>query len=112
MQGMQDRAQLTTVIQVWDVGTGARGDLRTNFWVYLGILRKMAAPVFSKHWYDRPEKEQKTAMSKFHAAVASARSGTDEAVKQVQILLGWNSKEKSWVAIPNTFVWRVESPKK
>ncbi len=48
----------------------------------------MAAPVFSKHWYDRPEKEQKTAMSKFHAAVASARSGTDEAVKQVQILLG------------------------
>ena len=43
----------------------------------------MAAPLFSKHWYDKPEKEQKSAMSKFQAAVASARTSTDEGVKQV-----------------------------
>ena len=43
----------------------------------------MAAPVFSKHWYDKSERDQKTAMNKFQAAVASARSGNDEAVKQV-----------------------------
>ncbi len=43
----------------------------------------MAAPIFSKHWYDKPEKDQKSAMNKFQAAVASARAGTDEAVKQV-----------------------------
>ena len=43
----------------------------------------MAAPLFSKHWYDKAERDQKTAMTKFHAAVASARTGADEAVRQV-----------------------------
>ncbi len=43
----------------------------------------MAAPIFSKHWYDKPEKDQKAAMNKFQAAVASARTSTDEGVKQV-----------------------------
>ena len=52
----------------------------------------MAAPVFSKHWYDKPERDQKAAMSKFQAAVASARSGTDEAVKQVLERSGCNSE--------------------
>ncbi len=51
----------------------------------------MAAPIFAKHWYNKSAKDQKTAMNKFHAAVASARSGSDEAVKQVQ---------SNWVEIP------------
>ncbi len=43
----------------------------------------MAAPIFSKHWYDKPEKERTAAMNKFQAAVMSARTSSDEGVKQV-----------------------------
>jgi len=47
----------------------------------------MAAPVFNKRFYDRPDAEFDKAMKTFKAAVAAARAGTDEAIKQVVLLL-------------------------
>lgn len=43
----------------------------------------MAAPVFGKTWYSKSKEEHAEAMEEFKAAVATARQGSDEAVKQV-----------------------------
>jgi len=45
----------------------------------------MAAPVFSKHIYERPDAEFDKSMKTMKAAVASARAGSDEAIKQVVV---------------------------
>ncbi len=43
----------------------------------------MAAPIFGKDWYRKPPLQHKEASDKFRAAVVSARSGQDEAARQV-----------------------------
>ena len=43
----------------------------------------MAAPIFGKKWYEKSKEEQAEANEQFRGAVASARAGSDEAVRQV-----------------------------
>jgi hypothetical protein len=46
----------------------------------------MAAPIFGKKWYEHSSEHQKEANRHFEAAVASARAGSNEAVRQVILL--------------------------
>lgn len=46
----------------------------------------MAAPCFSKRFYEESDDEFDKALRTMKAAVASARAGSDEAVKQVQFV--------------------------
>jgi hypothetical protein len=43
----------------------------------------MAAPLFGKHWYEKPKDKHGEAMEQFKAAVVSARGSSDDAIKQV-----------------------------
>ncbi len=46
----------------------------------------MAAPIFGKKWYEKPEHHHKQATAQFEAMVAASRAGTDEGVRQVKSL--------------------------
>jgi len=43
----------------------------------------MSAPIYGKKWYERSKEQQAEADEQFKAAVAVARAGSDEAVRQV-----------------------------
>ncbi len=43
----------------------------------------MAAPLFGKQWYEKSKRRHAEATEQFKAAVAAARAGSDEAVRQV-----------------------------
>ena len=43
----------------------------------------MSHPLFRKGWWDNTKRQLDSAMEKFKAACQTARSGSDEAVKQV-----------------------------
>ncbi len=45
----------------------------------------MAAPVYGPKWYEHSEATRLVADKRFQAAVMSARSGSDEAVRQVSL---------------------------
>ncbi len=43
----------------------------------------MTAPVFKKEWWKTPQADQDEALEQFRAAVATARTSTDDNIKQV-----------------------------
>ena len=64
--------------------------------VYVVVLSSqfftMAAPLFGKKWYEKPKAQHKEAMEQFRGAVASARTGSDEGVRQVKNVLFFRSR--------------------
>lgn len=53
------------------------------FHLFLVFGLTMAAPVFGKRWYAKTTSERAEARATFRTAVATARAGKDEAIRQV-----------------------------
>jgi hypothetical protein len=45
----------------------------------------MAAPLFGPNWMEKTQKQHDTAVANFLAAVSTARTSSDEGIKQVRV---------------------------